>query len=253
MRIKILILLAMSALSGRAQIHCSFIEKKQGFGDVYLGRDGLQNEYHRTANTLFKETSEKTYAYANPNFGNIHSVDIENPLKLVVFYRDFNTVVVLDNRLNELETLVFDQNLSFVKKSSANRLWRFNTDAQKIENYDYKKHRVVSSTPPLSHRLVKDMKSDLNSVFLLTDRGIFTYDYLGNLHETYLREGIEQFSIGNGLLYVQTSDGLFQIKEKTEALILPTSLSLKKYFVFRKELFIFDGNHCHRFKMGKND
>ena len=41
--------------------------------------------------------------------GEISSIDAFNALKTTVFYRDFNTVIILDNRLSEIMKIDFNQ------------------------------------------------------------------------------------------------------------------------------------------------
>ena len=72
--------------------------------DKFIGVDDFENSYYINHNNLYKKTAQTIYSYANSQLGEITSVDITNPLKILVFYRDFNAVLLLDNRLNELTT-----------------------------------------------------------------------------------------------------------------------------------------------------
>ena len=56
--------------------------------------------------TLFKgDKITKWYEYSNNRLGNISTVDVSNPQKILVFYRDFQTIVLLDNTLTEVKRL----------------------------------------------------------------------------------------------------------------------------------------------------
>ena len=239
MPIKITFAILFFSLFCRGQITCQLMETTAVQTDYYVGVDFLKNHYHRTASVLHKESGQKTFTYTNLRFGEIHSVDISNPLKIVVFYRNFNTVVLLDNRLNELETISFEVTVSFVRKSSGHHLWRYNADAQQLENYDTKTHRISSSSPPLPHTRVRDMKSDLNFVFLLSDQGIYTYDYLGNLIDVHHDPSATQLEIEGTYRYVFSKGELFRISNTR----LKKSSFRKKFpskvFLFLKMTCIF--------------
>ena len=252
MSIKITFAILFFSLFCRGQISCELLETIPTQTECYVGVDFLKNHYHRTTSILHKESGQKTYTYTNLRFGEIHSVDISNPLKIVVFYRNFNTVVLLDNRLNELETISFEANISFVRKSSGHHLWRYNADAQQLENYDTKTHRISSSSPPLPHTRIRDMKSDLNFVFLLSDQGIYAYDYLGNLIDVHHDPSATQLEIEGPYRYVLSKEKLFRISNTREEIELPKEISIKSFFVFKKDLYLFDGIQRHHFLIDKN-
>ena len=253
MPVKITFAILLFSLFCRGQISCELLETTPAQTECYVGVDFLKNHYHRSASVLHKESGQKTYTYTNLRFGEIHSVDISNPLKIVVFYRNFNTVVLLDNRLNELETISFEATVSFVRKSSGHKLWRYNADAQQLENYDTKTHRISSSSPPLPHTRIRDMKSDLNFVFLLSDQGIYTYDYLGNLIDVHHDPSATQLEIESPYRYVLSKQKLFRISNTREEIELPKEISIKSFFVFKKDLYVFDGIQRHHFLIDKND
>jgi hypothetical protein len=51
--------------------------------------------------------TRETFVYQNFSLGKITKVDLQNPLKIVLFYENFNTVVTLDNQLNEIQKSIF--------------------------------------------------------------------------------------------------------------------------------------------------
>ena len=64
-----------------------------------------------------------------------------------MFYKDFNTVVILDNRLAEIYKIDFNtkqpyKNVSHITTGYDNALWLFNSDLQILELYDYKADKV---------------------------------------------------------------------------------------------------------------
>jgi hypothetical protein len=55
-------------------------------------------------------TREKTTKILNtkiPLWEKITKVDLQNPLKIVLFYESFNSALLLDNQLNEIQKINF--------------------------------------------------------------------------------------------------------------------------------------------------
>ena len=100
--------------------------------------DNFDAVYYRDNNTLYKEKHNTTINYSNIQLGNIDVVDTFNPLKILLFYKNFNTVMILDNRLAEIFKIDFNTvspyiNSSHISAGFDNTLWVFNTDVQQLQ------------------------------------------------------------------------------------------------------------------------
>ena len=114
--------------------------------DMFVGLDSYQNTYFVKDKVLHKQGKDGNYIFNDFQLGDIASVDIINPLKIVVFYEDTNTVLFLDNKLNEIERLNFNEiaefiNLGCATNAGGNKLWIFNVDSQQLELYNYRDQR----------------------------------------------------------------------------------------------------------------
>ena len=58
---------------------------------------------------ILKKQEDKLLKYSNLQLGPITSANSFNPLKINVFYKAFNTVIILDNRLAEIYKIDFNQ------------------------------------------------------------------------------------------------------------------------------------------------
>ena len=94
--------------------------------------DNLDNVYLLSARDELLKYDNKgnlRWRYNNNRFGKLHSVDVSDPLRIVLFYADFQQVVVLNNNLNEITSYSFakDGNLlvSVVASANNNSLWIF--------------------------------------------------------------------------------------------------------------------------------
>ncbi|MGG7034095.1 MAG: hypothetical protein ACI7YS_02735 [Flavobacterium sp.] len=122
--------------------------------EIYAGNDALENDYYIKNNVFFKNNKSITLQYKNPFLGKISRVDLQNPLKTMLFYGDFNSVILLDNQLNETEKINFSQNekpidATAIGMASQNKLWIFNTLTQQIGLFDYLNNTFHSITQPL--------------------------------------------------------------------------------------------------------
>lgn len=134
--------------------------------DTFLGYDALGAVYTISENVLTKKTARETWQFKQPQLGKISRVDLQNPLKIVVFFQNFNTLVLLDNQLNETQKIDLSDSANpllplGVGLASGNRLWLYDGLTQKIGLYDYTKKDFQKLTTPLTNAVVY-YESDFN-------------------------------------------------------------------------------------------
>ena len=56
--------------------------------DAFLGYDALNASYTISENVLTKKTARETWEFKQPQLGKISRVDLQNPLKIVVFFQN---------------------------------------------------------------------------------------------------------------------------------------------------------------------
>src|SRR6476659_8841896 len=68
----------------------------------YFKADNLNNVYMIKDDELIKYLPDGRFfrRYSNLKLGTITSVDVTNPLKILVYYRDFQQIIFLDNQLS---------------------------------------------------------------------------------------------------------------------------------------------------------
>lgn len=127
--------------------------------DDFVGYDGFGNCYYIKNNVLFKKTEKQLLNYQNLSLGKIKKVDILNPLKVVVFYEEFNTVVLLDKQMNEIQKIDFSKNetpiiASAIGMSGQNQLWLYNSLNQQIGLYDITSNQYKNLGVPIKENLL---------------------------------------------------------------------------------------------------
>jgi len=78
--------------------------------DEFLGYDQFGYYYSIKNNVLSKTKKEESFEYKNISLGKPTKIDIQNPLKIMLFYENFNTIVLLDNQLSETQKINFSEN-----------------------------------------------------------------------------------------------------------------------------------------------
>ena len=220
-----------------------------------IGIDNFGTEYYVTNNILYKKTPETTINYSNVQLGNITTVNTYNPLKIVLFYQDFNTVIILDNRLAEVFKIDFNttqtyRNVSHVSIGNDNTIWIFNRDIQQLELYDYKLKQVRATTLPVTSEVL-DLKSNYNYCWLLTENYVYKYNYFSSLLYKIKNEGYQNLAEINDNILLQRGNELFFLDDKTQK-ILPLNLPellIKQFLVTTETLYIYDSKILHEFQL----
>jgi len=229
-------------------INFAFLKEIPLNADAFFGVDSFDNNYYSLNNVFYKTTPTKTYQYQNLALGAISSVSIYNPLELVVFYKDFNTVIILDNTLNEIEKLHFlNETISLVAKAGKNQLWLYNTDNQQLELYDYQTKSILAKTQSQSVLLPLDLKGTANLAWIKTNDHLLVYNNYGTMVKSFPFK-FDNFTLLNDdeILFNRDSD-FFLVDNKQGPIPLKTSFKAeatsfvndKLYLFFNKRIFIY--------------
>lgn len=201
---------------------------------TFIGHDALGAQYGIVENVLVKNFSNQSYEFRMPQLGKIARVDLLNPLKLVVFFQDFNTVALLDNQLNLTEKIDFSERTTDpilalgVALASGNRLWVYDGLSQRIGLYDYSKKEFRKLTTPLQEPPV-NYDADFNYFRWVNHRGeAFSCDVYGKIqtlgkvpeHQqlVWANNQILFYTNGNNLYRLDLADNqsvLMEIGKKT--------------------------------------
>lgn len=164
---KILLCLFFTAALGQElTLPVKFLSETPAVSARFMGTDTFGWQYTIENNELRKMKDRKSVGYKAVSLGEIHSVDLQNPLQLVVFYRKFNTVVLLDNQLNETARINFSDLpepliAEAVGLAAQNRLWVYDVTRQQIGLYNPSGKDFKTVTPPFNE-IIKNYHTDYN-------------------------------------------------------------------------------------------
>ncbi|HIB49314.1 MAG TPA: hypothetical protein EYN07_13755 [Flavobacteriaceae bacterium] len=228
--------------------------------ETYIGTDAYTNQYFIDEMAFYKQGPDGKYVFKDFSLGPLSKVDIINPLKMMLFYNQTNTVVFVDNRLNEVERINFNNLPRFVNIADAgnagnNRVWLFNIDSQQLELYDYRQQRALQTSLPVAGTLV-GMASNFNYCYLLFEDKLLTFNVYGsflseieisgassivqNDENVWLVKGNEVFTLAE--------PGLHSPKKPSEEKKVPLpEITVKQLHLTQDFLYIYDGKTLHQF------
>ncbi|MBN2669516.1 MAG: hypothetical protein JXR60_09825 [Bacteroidales bacterium] len=151
--------------------------------------DELGNIYKIYPQKLVTEKQGKIYEYTNRFLGPIHVVDISNPLRILVYFKESNTVVFLDNSLSPIgNEIQLDEQSLFeiggICNSEINGFWVFNVLEQRLQFFDSqmnKQHESRAFNELLSGEvLVQDLQMIQKQIYVdVKNKGILVFDMFG--------------------------------------------------------------------------
>lgn len=156
--------------------------------------DVLDNIYLITPGNQLKKLNSQGDSLAVFNdvkkYGNPSYIDVNNPLKILVYYKNYSTVVILDRLLIPRNTInLRKQNIFSVKAiatSYDNNIWVFDEQDLKLKKINEEGNLVLESADmrqltdsvPSPQQIID---SD-NMVYLYDDKkGFYIFDYYGAL------------------------------------------------------------------------
>jgi hypothetical protein len=170
--------------------------------------DNLGNYYLLSKNNQLKKLNAQGDSTGIFNdvrrYGKLYSIDAANPLKVLLYYRNFSTIVVLDRFLNMVNTIdLRKQNIFQVKaiaQSSDNNIWLFDEQNNKLKKIG-EDGKVMFETVDL--RTVFDDVPTPTQIFdqdgfvYLYDpaKGVYVFDYYGSFKTKVSYLGLTDLSV----------------------------------------------------------
>lgn len=226
-------------------------------GQVFYGRDAFGNNYTSSNNVFRKESNQKKQEYKNVTLGKIGQADLQNPLQLLLFYKQMNAVVLLDNQLNETIKIIFSETNpelqpQWVSMASQNQLWLFDFATQKLGLYNYLKRTFNPITVTFESPIVKT-QSDFNYFYWVNKDGqlmasnIFgKINFLGNVPDY---DEMEIISSKQLLLKKDTFLIIYDLEKQTSQIIPIPEKSFDGFNYKDQILSIFTDNEIRNYKI----
>ncbi|MBP9068964.1 MAG: hypothetical protein KBG47_05620 [Bacteroidia bacterium] len=212
-----LILVILSFFSFQNDTKPQIIKKPHDYFTV----DNLGNMFFIKENEMVKHLANGNYfnRYSNLKLGNITSVDATNALRIMLFYKDYQQLVFVDNQLTQkndpvsLEKIGHEQT-ELACVSANNGIWLFNKANNELVRFD-EQLKQIASTGNLKQMLqTEEVKPNFlmehnGNVFLnCPDFGIYVFDIFGTFSKVISLKGLKNFQVNENIIYFQKDNGI---------------------------------------------
>ena len=173
-------------------------------GNLYVVKNDEMKKYNPAGELL--------RTYSNKKLGKIFSVDASTPLRILLYYKDFSVLVILDSQLTQngenitLETMELEQS-DLACTSFQNGIWLYNRQNAELVRLDESLKKVVSTgnlNRILNTELHPNFMTEYNGYLYLNNpqKGILVFDIYGTYSKTISLKGLTQFQLSeNDLIY----------------------------------------------------
>jgi hypothetical protein len=190
--------------------------------------DNLDNIYLLSSTNQVKKINANGDSVAIFNdvkkFGQASLIDVSNPLKVLLYYRDFATIVVLDRLLNVRNIIdLRKQNILQVRaigQSYDNKIWLYDEVENKLKKID-EEGKLLQETPDFRQLFGEALSPqkifDQDQFVYLYDstKAIFVFDYYGALKNKILISGWHNFKVAGKYVFGSANNKLFRYNIKT--------------------------------------
>lgn len=225
--------------------------------DKFVGYDLYNELYWVSKSTLYKRGALGNFEFQELMLGPITHVDLQNPLTILVFYRQTNTLVFLDNRLNEKKRIDFNAIAEFpqaqwIFNAGSNRIWLMDQNSQSLWIYDTQKMQIITRSLPLPDLIA--LKCRFNDCIAQTNKQLIHLSLYGTItkKEAYTKGQIRDYN--DQFLITSEENTLFDLKSNQEINfpeIRPEN-QINDLQLTQEFLYIYDSNVIRRFPLKIN-
>jgi hypothetical protein len=192
--------------------------------------DNLFNIYLYRGSALKKFNSSGTllFSYDDKSYGDITSLDMNDPMKLLVFYRDFPEIIYLDNTLSINGAKISPSDAGFPLSTLAcsshdDGIWLYDSQNLQLVRFDVNMNITVKTgnlVPVIGFAINPLEMEEYNSFLYMNDstKGIMVFDQFGSYSRTIPITGLASYEVrGDDMYYLKDNKiHVFHIKTDNE-------------------------------------
>jgi hypothetical protein len=183
--------------------------------------DNLDNVYILTETDQLKKynaTGDSIAVYNNVRrFGKVYSIDVANPLKVLLYYKDFASIVILDRLLSVRSTVDLRRKnilqVTAMGQSYDNNIWIFDAFDNKLKKIDEEGNILLETSDfrqALGQAITPQQIIDQNKQVYLYDpiNGLYVFDRYGTFQRRIPVQGWSNVSITDKFILGISNEGL---------------------------------------------
>jgi hypothetical protein len=206
-QLSVFLLLFNCCFASLAQSDSSFVPFVKIKGDIIaFAADNFDNLYLLNSSDQIKKIDANGDSVAVFNnvrrYGKVAQIDVSNPLRVLLYYKDFSTVVILDRLLSIRTTIDFRKQDIFqvqaVCLSYDNQIWLYDEFEHKLKKID-ENGKLLFATTDFRQLFGEAFSftsiSDQDGFLYLYDKnkGVYVFDYYGALKNIFSLTGYNNF------------------------------------------------------------
>jgi hypothetical protein len=232
----------------------TLFKKNDSLDCRYFLTDNLRNIYVITNKSEVLKYDNEGYfdsRFSFKKFGRINFVDVTNPFKIILYYADYQCLVLLDAALNPIKTLFLNDmgvaNAGAIGMGDAGHLWIYDAGVNMILRFsiDATGFKLSQKSTPLSISGIqaKQMLVRENLIYINEPtRGIHIFDLFGKLTKTLDIKNASDLQIMDKLMFYKQGSQYMRYNLQTFAatpIPLPQDVSGSQYVQIQKgRLFV---------------
>lgn len=213
--------------------------------DQFIGVDIYENIYYLQNGSLFKSNLKNDYQ--NIEYGTPDSVDISNPLQIVLLYQFFNKVILLDNQLNFIASYNIPFGTKLIASAGKDKIWTYNNIHTTLSVYNLTSEKNEINAIPIVNDILK-LKGNLNQALVFNNqKELITFNYLAQKINTQSLENC---------IYPISLHPPYYIKNthlwNNDILVKKKLPSIKSFEVINNKLYYLQENAIYSISIPKN-
>ncbi|NQY67697.1 MAG: hypothetical protein HRT72_08240 [Flavobacteriales bacterium] len=204
----------------------------------YISTDNLGSYFLIKENEMirFQLSPKLTFKYSDVDLSSISSVDVTDPLKILVFHKDLSKIIRLDNTLSVTGNPILLDDLDLGQcilacTSFNNAIWLYDQLSFQLIRLDRSLNKINESnniSMILGYDITPNFMIENNNWLYINDpkHGILVFDIYGAYFKTIPILDLVRFQIINGNIYFYKDGSFSMYNPKTlniENIVLPES------------------------------
>ncbi len=212
-------------------------------GNLYVIQDALLHKYNGRGDFL--------YSYSNFSLGNITTADVTNPMKIMLYYQETNTILFLDERLAPITDKIdlFTKRyttISMAAYTTDNQIWLYDyagMDLVILDLYLNPVARVHYNFPDFHPTQMFEIPGK-NVIMHNPGKGVYFFDSFGTYIKTVGIQSKNDIQIIDNIIYYLKDGQLhrYNFKELSEEIIPLKIKDPMQCLRYKGRLFILDIN-----------
>jgi hypothetical protein len=185
---------------------------------LFIQVDRLGNMYEVASSHILKKYNadgEYLSQYSHPDYLDFNQVDVRDPYKITLFFKDQQKIVILDNALNYLSeidlSVLEDRYIQLLCRTVDGLFCLFDQNQQQVLLVDDNLQQQSESFPLYQEGIEEftplSLLAGQNRIVLAGEEGLLVlFDHLGNFERTLLLEKFEGIQLINDRLLIFRSN-----------------------------------------------